>query len=62
MAPGDMSIAAFLARAGSLERLGPLALATPQGHQLKNEVIAAGVSITAEKVMAPAFSPPDSSQ
>ncbi|ABF53313.1 conserved hypothetical protein [Sphingopyxis alaskensis RB2256] len=42
MAPGDMSIAAFLARAGSLERLGPLALATPQGHQLKNEVIAAG--------------------
>ena len=42
MAPGDMSVAAFLARAGSLERLGPLALATPQGHQLKNEVIAAG--------------------
>lgn len=42
MAPGDMSVAAFLARAGSLERLGPLALATPQGLQLKNEVIAAG--------------------
>jgi hypothetical protein len=41
MAPGDMSVAAFLARAGSLERLGPLALATPQGLQLKNEVIAA---------------------
>ena len=42
MAPGDMSVAAFLARAASLERLGPLALATPQGHQLKGEVIAAG--------------------
>lgn len=42
MAPGDMSVAAFLARATSLERLGPLALATPQGNQLKDEVIAAG--------------------
>ena len=42
MAPGDMSVAAFLARAASLERLGPLALATPQGNQLKGEVIAAG--------------------
>ncbi|MGV3729861.1 MAG: hypothetical protein ACO1NN_03775 [Sphingopyxis sp.] len=37
-----MSVAAFLARAASLERLGPLALATPQGQQLKAEVIAAG--------------------
>ncbi len=42
MAPGDMSVAAFLARASSLERLGPLALATPQGNQLKGEVVAAG--------------------
>ncbi|WP_317450814.1 hypothetical protein [Sphingopyxis sp. LK2115] len=42
MAPGDMSVAAFLARAGPLERLGPLALATPQGLELRNEVIAAG--------------------
>ena len=42
MAPGDMSVAAFLMRADSLARLGPLALATPQGHQLKGEVIAAG--------------------
>lgn len=42
MAPGDMSVAAFLARAASIERLGPLALATPQGHQLKSEVVAAG--------------------
>lgn len=42
MAPGDMSVATFLARAASIERLGPLALATPQGHQLKGEVIAAG--------------------
>ena len=42
MAPGDMSVAAFLARANSLERLGPLALATPQGNQLKDEVVAAG--------------------
>lgn len=42
MAPGDMSVAAFLARAASLERLGPLALATPQGNQLKDEVVAAG--------------------
>lgn len=41
MAPGDMSIAAFLARATSLERLGPLALATPQGNQLKGEVVGA---------------------
>jgi hypothetical protein len=41
-APGDMSIAAFLMRADSLARLGPLALATPQGNQLKGEVIAAG--------------------
>ena len=42
MAPGDMSVAAFLARAASIERLGPLAFATPQGHQLKSEVVAAG--------------------
>jgi hypothetical protein len=42
MAPGDMSVAAFLTRATSLERLGPLALATPQGNQLKDEVVAAG--------------------
>ena len=42
MAPGDMSVAAFLMRADSLARLGPLALATPQGSQLKGEVIAAG--------------------
>jgi hypothetical protein len=42
MAPGDMSVAAFLTRAPSLERLGPLALATPQGNQLKDEVVAAG--------------------
>ncbi len=42
MAPGDMSVSAFLARAASLERLGPLALATPQGNQLRGEVIAAG--------------------
>ncbi len=42
MSPGDMSVAAFLARATPLERLGPLALATPQGIQLKGEVVAAG--------------------
>jgi hypothetical protein len=42
MAPGDMSVAAFLTRADSLARLGPLALATPQGNQLKGEVVAAG--------------------
>lgn len=42
MAPGDMSVAAFLARADSIARLGPLALATPQGSLLKGEVIAAG--------------------
>src|SRR3546814_9184830 len=42
MAPGDMGVAAFLARAASIERLGPLALATPQGYQLKGEVVAAG--------------------
>ncbi len=42
MAPGDMSVAAFLARADSIARLGPLALATPQGNQLKGEVVAAG--------------------
>jgi len=42
MTPGDMSIAAFLARADSISRLGPLAIATPDGVRLKNEVIAAG--------------------
>src|SRR3546814_16705299 len=42
MAPGDMSVAAFLARAATIERLGPLAPATPQGHQPQGEVIAAG--------------------
>jgi hypothetical protein len=42
MAPGDMSVAAFLTRADALAPLGPLALATPQGNQLKAEVIAAG--------------------
>jgi hypothetical protein len=42
MAPGDMSVAAFLARADSVSRLGPLAIATPQGSLMKSEVIAAG--------------------
>ena len=42
MAPGDMSVAAFLARAGQIERLGPLAIATPEAQRLKGEVIAAG--------------------
>lgn len=42
MAPGDMSVAAFLLRADSVSRLGPLAVATPEGIHLKNEVIAAG--------------------
>ncbi|ALH80869.1 hypothetical protein [Sphingopyxis macrogoltabida] len=42
MAPGDMNIAAFLARADAVSRLGPLALATPEGNRLKGEVIAAG--------------------
>ena len=41
MAPGDMNIAAFLTRADSVARLGPLALATPEGHRLKGEVVAA---------------------
>jgi hypothetical protein len=41
-AQGEMSVAAFLTRADSLARLGPLALATPQGKQLKGEVVAAG--------------------
>lgn len=42
MAPGDMSVAAFLARASLLERLGPLAIATPEAQRLKGEVVAAG--------------------
>lgn len=42
MAPGDMSVAAFLTRADSIMRLGPLAIATPQAGVLKGEVIAAG--------------------
>jgi hypothetical protein len=42
MAPGDMNIAAFLARADSVMRFGPLAVATPEGNRLKGEVIAAG--------------------
>jgi hypothetical protein len=42
MAPGDMNIAAFLQRAGSIERLGPLAIATPEAQVLKGEVVAAG--------------------
>jgi hypothetical protein len=41
MAAGDMNIAAFLARADSISRLGPLALATPEGHRLKGEVVGA---------------------
>ena len=41
MAPGDMSVAAFLTRADAIARLGPLALATPEGTHLKGEVIAA---------------------
>ena len=40
MAPGDMSVAAFLARANNVMRLGPLAAATPEAYRLKNEVIA----------------------
>ena len=42
MAPGDMNIAAFLQRATALERLGPLAIATPDAQYLKAEVVAAG--------------------
>ncbi|UNU42653.1 hypothetical protein EAO27_07995 [Sphingopyxis sp. YF1] len=42
MAPGEMSVAGFLARADSIMRLGPLAMATPEAARLKNEVIAAG--------------------
>lgn len=42
MAPGDMNIAVFLARASVLERLGPLAIAAPDAQLLKGEVIAAG--------------------
>ena len=42
MAPGDMNIAAFLTRADSVARLGPLALATPEGNRLKGEVVGAG--------------------
>lgn len=42
MAPGDMSVAAFLQRASLLERLGPLAIATPDAQYLKAEVVAAG--------------------
>ena len=41
MAPGDMNVAAFLTRADSIARLGPLALATPEGSRLKGEVVAA---------------------
>src|SRR3546814_14171460 len=40
MAPGDMSVAAFLARANAVTRLGPLAMATPEAYRLKNGVIA----------------------
>ncbi len=40
MAPGDMSVAAFLARANNIMRLGPLAAVTPEAYRLKNEVIA----------------------
>ncbi|WP_234715943.1 hypothetical protein [Sphingopyxis macrogoltabida] len=42
MAPGDMNIAAFLIRADAVSRLGPLALATPEGNRLKGEVVGAG--------------------
>ncbi|MCW5646620.1 MAG: hypothetical protein KIT23_05265 [Sphingopyxis sp.] len=42
MAPGDMSVAAFLTQADALSRLGPLAMATPQAGVLRSEVIAAG--------------------
>lgn len=42
MAPGDMSVATFLARASLIERLGPLAIATPEAQYLKGEVVAAG--------------------
>lgn len=42
MAPGDMNIATFIARADSVMRLGPLAAATPEASRLKGEVIAAG--------------------
>jgi hypothetical protein len=42
MAPGDMSVAAFLQRASLLQRLGPLAIATPEAQVLKGEVVAAG--------------------
>ncbi|WP_432770560.1 MAG: hypothetical protein HEQ22_07435 [Sphingopyxis sp.] len=42
MAPGDMSVAAFLRRADTVLPLGPLAIATPEGIRLRNEVVAAG--------------------
>lgn len=42
MAPGEMSVATFLARADALSRLGPLAMAAPDASALKAEVAAAG--------------------
>jgi len=41
MAPGEMSVAAFLARSDAVLRLGPLAMATPEASRLKGEVVAA---------------------
>src|SRR3546814_8004336 len=40
MWPGARIVAAFLARANAVTRLGPLAMATPESYRLKNEVIA----------------------
>jgi len=40
MAPGDMSVAAFLARSDAILRFGPLAMATPEASRLKSEVVA----------------------
>lgn len=40
MAPGDMSVAAFLARSDAILRFGPLAMATPEASRLKGEVVA----------------------
>lgn len=47
-APGDMSVAAFLARANALKAKGPLALLSPDIKILQGEAQAAGMAYRAQ--------------
>jgi len=59
-APGDMSVATFLAKAAALKKKGPLALMSSDMSLLKQEGVAAGQSYRARLVRERAAGKPSS--